>query len=70
MARTDAHEALLKGSAGYGAFVAEEQEMDPEEDDGLLVGFADWLLAPNEAPGEYADWRAEDFRREWDRWNS
>lgn len=68
MARTDAHEALLARCPGYAAFVAEEKEMDPDE--GLLIGFADWFMAPGEDADSYAAWEAEDFRAEWDRWHS
>lgn len=62
------HEALLAVSPGYVAFTAREREIDP--DLSLVEAFADWLVAPGEPVEAYADWSADDFRSEWEAWNS
>lgn len=61
------HEALLTTSPGYAAFVAEQQAID--EDLSLVEGFADWLVTPGEVD-LFTGWTADQFREEWDRWNS
>lgn len=66
------HSHLIEISPGYRDFVAQQQEID--DDLSLVMAFAsDWLLAvpPNEeAIAGYAGWTADQFRREWDWWNS
>lgn len=61
------HESLLAASPGYAAFVAEQQEIDEDLD--LVMGFADWLGYPF-GVSAYVGWTADQFREEWDRWNS
>jgi hypothetical protein len=57
----------MAASPGYAAFVAQEQEID--DDLTLVKGFADWLLAWGDAE-DHGEWSADDYRAEWDHWNS
>lgn len=75
---TRAHEALLAASHGYQQFYESElqdardlgHEPDWEADRGeMLKGFAGWLVTPARA-ADFADWTPEQFRAEWERWNS
>lgn len=75
---TQAHEALIFASRGYEQFYEHElrdaRELGPEPDweedrRSLLMGFAAWLSAGHRAE-RFAYWAPEQFRAEWERWNS
>lgn len=69
MSAAPAHDALMANSAGYREFYAEEQASGYSDVE-LVKGFADWfLICLTDAP-DFVGRTADQYRAEWERWNS